>query len=261
MNIDHPILGPLKLIQAGEGVYLDEDGRYHPYPGADPFFVNPPGPSFGVAKTGDLYRVILEFGAVNASLPYARNVFHYVLKGVTGSPTFAAVATELLKQLFIALGASSGDNKLTIAYPPTYEFRRPKVQSMVEATDSFDGSNTQKGVNGSSQGSLPLRSSFVFHKGTAKAGRSFSGRTFWPAPDEHATAAGVMASAPITGANNTGSEMQNLSLAAINNGASSDLTVYSAKQSKSTGSNVATPTTSYSARAVLGSQRRRQDVT
>lgn len=261
MNIDHPILGPLKLAQASEGVYLDEDGRYHPYPGASEFFVNPPGPSFGVAKTGDLYRVILEFGAKNASLPYARNVFHYVLKGITGSPAFAAVATELLKQLFLTLGVNGAANRLTIAYPPTYEFRRPKVQSMVEATDSFDGSNVQAGVNGSSQGSLPLRSAFVFHKGTAKAGRSFSGRTFWPAPDEHATGAGIMASDAITGANATATAMRNLSLAALNNGASTDLTVYSPTQSKKTGSNVATPLSSYSARAVLGSQRRRQDVT
>lgn len=261
MKISHEVLGDITLRQYAEGVYLDEEYRYHPYPSPDGIWVNPVGPSFGTAKTGDLYKVIVDFGRTNAAKPYARNVFHYVLKGITGSPAFAAVAVELLKQLFAALGKDGAANSLSIAYTPTYEWRRPVVQSLVESIDSYDGSNTQAGTNGSTQGSLPLRSAFVFHKGTAKAGRSFSGRTFWPAPDEHATAAGVMGADPIAAANKTAGLMRSLDLTAVNANAGADLSVYSSKLSKSTGANVATPLTSYSARGVLGSQRRRQDVT
>lgn len=261
MNIDHPTLGELTLTKAAEGVYLDQDLRYHPFPGADPFYVNPPGPSYGQAKTGDLYRVAIAFGLKNASKPFARNVFHYVLKGITGSPGFATVATELLKQLFLALSAGTNSNAIISLYGSTYNFRNPVVDSLVESTDSLSGGNTADGNNSGATDLVPLRTAIVSHKGTAKRGRSFNGRTFWPAPDEDTQAAGTFTQDNLKFVQGTVDAMRELDLTAINANAEAAQSVFSAKQSKSTGSNVATPITSNTARPVFGSQRRRQDVT
>ena len=261
MKMKHPILGAVTLSEVAPGVYVTEGGHYIPYPMADDFFTNPPSPSFGVAKTGDTYRVILEFARKNAAEPYARNVFHYVLKGISGSPQFAAVATELLKQLFAALAGSG--SKLGIASPMNnnYQFRRPRVQSLTSSTDDFTGSNTQNGANTANQGSVPLRSAIIMHKGTGKAGRSFAGRTYWPAPDESAQSAGGLEATSQTHAQNTADAMRELNLQAINNGATAAESVYSPSMSKSSGSIVATPITTNTIRTVLGSQRRRQSVT
>lgn len=261
MRINHEVLGPIVLRQVAEGVYLDEENRYHPYPATDGMFVNAPGPSFGVAKTGDLYRLIVQFGVKNAAQPYARNVFYYILNGITGSPSFAKVATELLKQWFAALSNSTSTPGLSLLYGPTYAWQRPEVESLVESTDSLQGANSQAGIHVDPTGAVPLRSSIVFHKGTAKRGRSFNGRTFFAAPDEGAQAAGRLTGDGPTNAQATATKQLELDISAINSGAKATQAVYSAKESKAQKANVATPMTSYTARAVLGSQRRRQDVT
>lgn len=261
MKLKHPVLGNIELHERAPGVYATEQGHYIPFPGASPFFTNPPGPTFGQVKTGDTLRVVLAFGAKNASLPYARNVFHYVLKGLTGSPTFAAVATELLKQLFAALVSVNGNAALAKLYGSSYEFRNPTVQSLVSSTDEISGTNVQAGTNTNNQGSVPLRSAIIMHKGTAKSGRSFAGRTFWPAPDESVQGAGSLGASNTSLAQTTAEAMRALSLTAINNGAAADQSVYSDKLSKANNMIVATPVTTNTVRPVMGSQRRRQDVT
>ena len=109
MKLKHPVLGNLELREASPGVVLSDQGHYFPNPADPTVWVNPPGPSFGQISSGDVFRLIIAFGAINAAKPFSRNVFHFVLKGITGSPAFAAVATELINQAFTALktGTSS----------------------------------------------------------------------------------------------------------------------------------------------------------
>lgn len=261
MELNHPVLGKVKLYAPVPGVYVTEQGHYIPYPGADDFFTNPIGDNFGQAKTGDTWRVIIQFGAKAAAKPFSRNVFHYVLKGISGSPTFAAVATELLKQLFKQLASPSSGSGISNLYPNTYAFRNPQVRSLVSATDSLDGSNDQDGNGDGTAELVPLRSAVVMHQGTAKAGRSFSGRTFWPAVDESTQRAGSFTGQSKQLATNTAGGLQVLDLSAAGGSSSQGiLSVYSPKLSKAASSIVATPVSSTTIRNVFGSQRRRQDV-
>jgi len=261
MQLEHPILGKVLLTERAPGVYVTEQGHYIPFPGANDFFTNPVGPSFGQAATGDVWRVIVQFGAKNAAKPFARNVFHYTLSKISGSPTFAAVATELLKQLFTALASPSAGSGISNLYNSSYSFRNPQVRSLKTSTDSLDGSNDQDGNGQSTTGLVPLRSAVVMHHGTAKAGRSFSGRTFWPAPDETEQTAGALISAAKTFAENTAGSLTSLDLSAAGGaGSKGELSVYSPTQSKKASAIVATPVSSLTIRNVMGSQRRRQDV-
>lgn len=80
MKIKHPVLGPLTLVEASPGVVVSDKGHYFPNPVNLDIWTNPPGPSFGQISTGDVFRLIIAFGAINAAKPFSRNVFHYVLK-------------------------------------------------------------------------------------------------------------------------------------------------------------------------------------
>ena len=260
MKLKHPVLGNLELREASPGVVLSEQGHYFPNPADPSVWVNPPGPSFGQISSGDVLRLIIAFGAINAAKPFSRNVFHFVLKGITGSPTFAAVATELLNQAFNALKTGTASKAAVMNYGATHSFQKPEVINLTDSTESTVGNMTAPGTLTSPAGLIPLRSAAVMSKATAKRGRSFQGRAYWPAPDEKTQQAGVMTADAVAAFQGTATALRELSLARVNTGASAAESVYSPTESKKTGALVTTPITANTMRGTLGSQRRRQSV-
>lgn len=254
---EHPLHGGVELREVLPGVVVDRDGRYYPDPADLMTWSNPEGPRFGQVAVGDVLVLVLRAFLGAGGEPFSTNVMHFLLTKVSGSKTFAAAATGLAKYIFSQIGTDG--SKLAGAYNPNVSFKGPIVRSLNTSTDEYQGPQSQAGTTGSATGSVPLRAAVVMHKGTAKAGRSFSGRSFFPAVDETHQRAGSLDAATVK-------RFQDFSDSLVKfqdpDDAATEYTfgVYSPKQTKATGSNVVTPVSSLAMRTIQGSQRNRQHI-
>lgn len=254
MRLKHKVLGTVELREPYPGVFLDDENRYHPEATPNGIWVNPPGPRFGQVTTGDVLIFILRAFLGSNAEPFSTNIMHFILTKASGSKTFAAAATGMAKYIFSEIAT---DGKLSGEYSKNVTFKNPVIRSLNTSTDELETANSTPGTAASSTGSVPLRSSVVMHKGTAKSGRSFSGRTYLPACDETQQSAGSLTSASLSGFGNFAKAIRAFD-DPDDSGTSFQLGVYSPSQTKKTGANVVTPVTSLAVRGVMGSQRRRQ---
>ena len=265
--------GPLyKPPGAPEQVYfpqsdicVGDSGRHYPFPGQWDIFTNPERPQLGQVAAGDVLQAVIPFGLKSGS-PFSHNVLNFNVKTITGTPALVTVAAQLaagIKRLMEKKSTQEKSTSFRSAYGPTYGFTGGSVRSLTSTDEETGLEMDVTGDDAAPTGLVPLRSAMVMSISTAKKGRSYNGRNYWPAPDESRQTGGNLNDLIRERVASVGLGMMLFNATADTSGVTGfafELGIYSRKLSKQNNVVVWTPASGVKARDILGSQRNRQDV-
>lgn len=258
---------PEPLFDAGDNVHFGLSGRHYPHLGQYDVFTNPPRRSVGQIATGDVIQISCPFGLKTGRI-FSHNIFNLNVKQAVNNPTLGTIASDIaagMKTIWEALSVIPGPYFFMRAWGNVFGFFGGVAKALTtEAEEAGLNLNIPAmGTGNNYTGLVPLRSAMVVSISTAKKGRSFHGRCYFPAVDEHLQNQGNLGN-PVAQANAEAiSSLFLFTKSGTGGGAGRNnfnLGIWSPTLSKKNNAIVWTPATASNGRDIMGSQRGRQDV-